>query len=268
MTRPCSWARYPIPTISSFFSNPSLTPVTMFATSERARPCSARTLRSSPARVITSTLFSSFALSPVGTGCYSVPFGPSARTVAPSIYTFTPCGMLMGFRPIRDMARSSPHVGEDFAAHLLFARVSVRHHTSGRRQERDAHPTQDRRDVVLRDVDAAARRRHSDEARDDLLVARPILEIDAQSPLLLVLEDSEVLDESLVLQELGDSHLEPRRGDVDFFVLRPARVADSRQHVGDWVASHGYQLAFTMPGTSPLSASSRKQSRHISNFRM
>src|SRR5437016_2751186 len=28
-----------------------------------------------------------------------------------------------------------------------------------------------------------------------------------------------------------------------------------------------YQLAFTMPGTSPLSASSRKHSRHISNFR-
>src|SRR5207244_11116290 len=28
-----------------------------------------------------------------------------------------------------------------------------------------------------------------------------------------------------------------------------------------------YQLAFTMPGTSPLSASSRKHRRHISNFR-
>ena len=76
----------------------------MFAISARAKPCIARIFRSSPVREITSWLPSSFALSPAGTGCISLPLGPSARTVAPSIWTFTPCGMLTGFRPIRDMA--------------------------------------------------------------------------------------------------------------------------------------------------------------------
>jgi hypothetical protein len=35
-------ARYPTPTISSFFSNPFVTPSTMLASSERVRPCRPR----------------------------------------------------------------------------------------------------------------------------------------------------------------------------------------------------------------------------------
>src|SRR5438445_561516 len=92
--------------------------------------------------------------------------------------------------------------------------------------------------------------------------------VNSQRPLLGVLQQPEVLDEPLVLQELGDPQLELRGGDVDLLVLGAARVADTGQHVGDRIAPHGaYQLAFTMPGTSPLSACSRKHRRHISNFR-
>src|SRR4029434_1051233 len=257
-----------MPTISSFRSNPSFTPVTMFATSARARPCSARTFRSSPLREMTSWLFSIFALSPAGTGCDSLPFGPSARITAPSRFTFTPCGMATGWRPIRDMRGLLPHVGEDFPADLLLARVAIGHPALRRRDQRHAHPGQDGRDLVAADVHAPPGRRDPDQPGDHLLVPHPVLEIHAQHPLLLVLEHPEVLDEALVLQQLGDAHLEPRAGDVHLLVLGPARVADTREHVGDRIASHGpYQLAFTMPGTSPLSASSRKQSRHISNFR-
>src|SRR2546422_8071349 len=50
----------------------------------------------------------------------------------------------------------------------------------------------------------------------------------AQRPLRRVLEQPEVLDEALVLQDLGDPHLEPRRRDVDLLVLGAARVADAR----------------------------------------
>src|SRR5256885_16206961 len=239
MARPCSCARYPIPTISSFLSKPFLTPLTMLATSDRARPWSARTLRSSPAREMTSTLFSTFALSPEGTGWASLPLGPSARTVAPSTWTFTPCGMGMGFRPIRDMGDLSPHVGEDFSAHSLLARVAVRQDAPRRRQQGDAHTAEDRRDPLVRDVDAPPRGRHAHEPRDHPLVGHAVLEIDAQHALLPVLEQPEVLDEALLLEELRDAHLEPRGRDVHLLVLRPARVADPGQHVGDGIAAHG-----------------------------
>src|SRR3990172_1084572 len=197
-----------MPTISSFFSKPSLTPVTMFATSARARPCSARTLRSSPAREMTIWFPSSVAVSPAGTGWASLPLGPSARTVAPSTWTFTPCGMGTGFLPIRDIVAPSPHVGEDFPAHLLLARVAVRDDAPRRRQERHAHAPEDRRDPVARDVDPPARRGHAHEPGDHLLVGGAILEVHAKRPLLRVLEHPEVLDEAPVLQDLRDAHLQ------------------------------------------------------------
>src|SRR5262247_4281288 len=228
-----------MPTMSSLRSKPSFTPVTMLAISARAKPCSARIFRSSPEREITSWLPSSFALSPAGTGWVSLPLGPSARTVAPSIWTFTPCGILTGFRPIRDMTLPLPHVGEHFAADLLLARVAIGHHALRRRDQGHAHPGQDGRDLVAAHVDAAPGRRDPDQPGDHLLVPHTVLEIHAQHPLLLVFEHPEVLDEALVLQDLGDANLEPRGGDVHLLVLGAARVTDTRQHVGDRIASHG-----------------------------
>src|SRR5574341_2407550 len=228
-----------MPTISSFFSKPSFTPATMFATSARARPCSARTLRSSPDREMTIWFPSTFAESPAGTGWASLPFGPSALTHPSATCTFTPCGMGTGFLPIRDIVAPSPHVGEDFPAHLLLARVAVRDHALRRRQERHAHPAEDRRDPAVRDVDAPARRGHPHEPGDHLLVGGTVLEVHAQRPLLRILEQPEVLDEALVLQDLRDAHFQARGGDVDLLVLGAARVADAREHVGDRIAPHG-----------------------------
>ena len=126
---------------------------------------------------------------------------------------------------------------------------------------------EDRRDAVVPDVDAAARGRDPHEAGDHLVVAGAVLQVDAQRSLLLVLEHAIVLDEPLILEQLGDAHLQLAGGNVHLLVLRAARVADACQHVGDRIAAHAYQLAFTMPGTSPFSASSRKHRRHIWNFR-
>ena len=96
----------------------------------------------------------------------------------------------------------------------------------------------------------------------------PYLRYDAQRALLAVLQHAEVLDEPLVLEQLGDPHLELGGRDVHLLVLGVAGVADAGEQVGDRIGHRmAYQLAFTMPGTSPLSASSRKHRRHIWNLR-
>src|ERR687888_2804606 len=225
-----------MPTISSFLSNGAFTPVTMFWTSDRASPWRARTLRSSPAREMTTALPSTFALSPGGRDWTSLPFGPSALTPPSTTLTFTPCGIATGFLPMRDMNHPSPHVGEDFPANALLPCVTVGEDAPRRRQEHDAHPAKDRRDPVAGDVDAPSRRGDAHEPGDHLLVPRAVLEVHAERPLLGVLQQPEVLDEALVLQELGDPQLELRRRDVDFLVFRAARVADAREHVGDRIA--------------------------------
>src|SRR2546422_670632 len=169
-----------MPTMSSLRSKPSLTPLTMLATSARAVPWRARACRWSASRVSTSVLFSSLAMSPSGRDCESLPLGPSALTSPFSTWTFTHWGMTTGFLPMRDIVSLSPYVGEDFAAHLLLARLAVGHDTPGRGHDRHAHAAE------------AGRDRFS------------------------------------------------------------------------WPP---HQLALRMPGTSPLSASSRKHRRHISNLR-
>src|SRR5438034_9174098 len=160
-----------MPTTSSFFSKGAFTPVTMFWTSDRASPWRARTLRSSPAREMTTWVPSTFALSPGGRGWTSFPFGPSALTPPSTTWTFTPCGITMGFLPIRDIVRPSPHVGEDFPAHTLLPRIAVGDDAPRRRQEGDAHTTEDRRDPLAGDVHATPRRGHGE--REDDLRTRP-----------------------------------------------------------------------------------------------
>src|SRR5262249_33945860 len=257
-----------MPTISSLRSKPSLTPETMFATSARVRPCRARTRRSSSGLAITTAAPSTLADSGAGMAWLSLPLGPSARTVPSLTCTFTPWGIGMGFLPIRDMSGSLPDVREHFAANLLLAGLAIGHHALRRGHERDPHAGEDRRNLVVGHVNAPARCRDTHQPGDHLLVARAVFEVHAQRVLLAVLEHAEVLDETLLLEQLRDADLELAGGDVALLVLGAAGVADAREEVGDRIAAHAYQLAFTTPGTSPLSASSRKHRRHISNFRI
>src|SRR5262249_14807439 len=138
-----------------------------------------------------------------------------------------------------------------------------------RRQDGDAHAAEDRWNLVLRDIDPASRTGDAHQAGDHLLVAGPVLEVHAQRALLLVLDDPVVLDEPFFLEELGDPDLQLGGRDVHLLVLGAVRVANAGQEVGDRIAHHrdgSYQLALITPGTSPLSASSRKQIRHSWNF--
>src|SRR4029453_1644968 len=175
--------------MSSLRSKPSFTPVTMLATRARVRPWSARSRRSSFSREIVSTLASTDALSPAGTGCESLPLGPSALTVPLLTLILTPLGMGMGFLPIRDMVWPLPHVGEDLAAHLLLAGVAIRHHAAGRGHHGHAHPGEDVGNLVVRDVHPTPRRGDAHQAGDDLLVAVPVLQVHAQDVLLAVVQD-------------------------------------------------------------------------------
>src|SRR5689334_22443505 len=159
-----------MPMISSLRSKPSLTPLTMLATRARARPCSARTWRSSLPRSMTSVPSCIFGVRPAGTDCASLPLGPSARTVLPSTATFTPWGILIGCLPMRDMSAPLPHVGQDFAADLLLARLAVGEHAARGREQGHAHAGQDRGNLVVSDIDATARRRHPHQPRDHPLV--------------------------------------------------------------------------------------------------
>src|SRR5690242_10851983 len=181
----------------------------MLASSERVSPCRARTLRWSELRPTVRTLASIFTDRLEGIGWLSLPFGPSARTVEPSTATFTPCGTAIGFLPIRDMASwLLPDVGQHFAAQLLLADLAVGHDPVRGREDRDPHAREDRRDLVLGHVHAAAGLGDPHDTRDDLLVARPVLQVHAQGALLVVLDHPEVLDEPLVLQDLGHAQLE------------------------------------------------------------
>src|SRR5437016_1130018 len=187
--------------MSSLRSNPSFTPVTMLAISARVSPCMARAVRWSESRVIVSTLFSSLAAIPEGTGWLSLPLGPSARIRPSSICTLTPWGIGIGCLPMRDMRDPSPHVGEHFAAHALLAGVAVGEHAPRSREQGHAHPAEDRGDLVVGDVDPPPRGGHAHESRDHFLGARPVLEVDPQRALLVVVEHAEVLDEPLVLKD-------------------------------------------------------------------
>src|SRR5438034_2218135 len=228
-----------MPTISSLRSKPLLTPVTMFATSDRVRPWMARAVRLSSPRLMRTSLFSMLAVMPGGIGCMSFPLGPSARTTPSSIRTFTPSGMVMGFLPIRDMTGSLPHVGENFSAHLLLARVTVADDAARGRHDGDAHPGQDRGHLVVGHVDAPAGLGHAHEAPDQLLVGRSVLEVHAQRPLLRIVEHAVVLDEALVLQDLGDPHLQLGAGDVHLFVFSATAVPDPGEEISDGIALHG-----------------------------
>src|SRR6266496_196654 len=212
---------------------------------------------------------------PGGTGVLSFPFGPCTSSAVSPMETFTPEGTGMTLRPTRDIVPSSlPDVAEDLAAHSL-ARGRASGHDSARGGEDvDAEAAVNAGDLVLAAVDPAARAAHPLQVRDPPLHPRPVLEEDADLPLLAVLDGLEVRDVALVLEDAGDLALQLGSGHVDLGQPCPDPVPDPGGHVRDGIGhvhrelplASAYQLALMTPGMSPESASLRKQIRHISNF--
>src|SRR5579884_4033462 len=180
----------------------------MLATSERVRPCSARSSPRSVGRVTTTSPSRCSILMRAGTCCCSVPSGPATATRAGSIVTVTPSGTGMGAFPIRLIRL--PDEGDHFAADAALLRGAARDEAGRRREDRDAHPAEHARKAVLPRVDPAARLRHALQARDDPLAVAAELEVDDQGIEGVSLLHVVVADVALLLQEAGDLDLHPR----------------------------------------------------------
>src|SRR6185437_5167076 len=128
----------------------------MLATRVRDRPCSARTLPSSLG-LVTFRVPLSRVISMGGVSSRaSVPLGPFTLTARPSRVTSTPPGISTGSRPIRDIAVSSPDVGEDFPAYAALVRLLVGHQAGRGGDDGDAEAAKHPRQVVLLGVDPQA----------------------------------------------------------------------------------------------------------------
>src|SRR5262249_45172865 len=81
----------------------------------------------------------------------SLPLAPLTFSTCPASTAWTPAGIATGFLPMRDMAApqssASEHPAQHLAAHLGDARFGVRHHAARCRQDRDAQPVIDPRQV-------------------------------------------------------------------------------------------------------------------------
>src|SRR5688500_2547037 len=97
----------------------------------------------------------------------------------------TPCGIPIGFLPIRDMAEFPPlpHVTEYFAPDARLLGVAAGHHTARGRQDAGARAAESRRHFVVSEVDAPPGPADTLEPRNDTLAPRPVLEEHADEPL-------------------------------------------------------------------------------------
>src|ERR1700723_497232 len=90
-----------MPTMSSSFFQPAVTPCTALNTSARVSPCTAACLSLARFTCKTPSLVSSEI--PSATSAETLPLGPSTRTVLPSTLYLTPAGSGISFLPIRDI---------------------------------------------------------------------------------------------------------------------------------------------------------------------
>src|SRR5215212_10775824 len=140
--------------MSSSRLKPSLTPLTLLATSARIRPWKARDLPSSSFRSNLTTLLSTDMEMPGTIAVVRLPFGPLIMTLLPSWRTSTPFGRGSSFFPIRDMCSSLPDLAEDFAADALARGLGAREHASGGRDDGEAESTENGGDLFLAAIDA------------------------------------------------------------------------------------------------------------------
>src|SRR5690242_4212742 len=89
-------------------------------------------------------------------GSFSVPSLPFAVSVCPATSTVTPCGMGTGYLPMRDMGLPSEDAAQDLAADIGGAGLVVRHDAARRRQDGDAQPVVDARQIGDPRINASA----------------------------------------------------------------------------------------------------------------
>src|SRR5260221_575614 len=164
---------------------------------------------------------------------------------------------------------SLPGLAQKFAADFGFARGAPAHQTFRRGDNADAQAADDRANIRGADISARPRTRDALYAGDHAAAVRRVLQEDAKHLARFVFVDKlEGRDVTLVLQNTRDFGLELGHGNVHALMLCCVGVANSRQKIAYGIRLHNfpvgsYQLAFTTPGISPLSAMPRKQILHI-----
>src|SRR5450631_487990 len=245
----------------------------MPATSARNVPCSALASGFNALNTSVSPDFSTLTVCPKLRD--SVPRGPMTDISPAPMVTSTLGGTLTGLLPMRDMSYSpSGHDAEHFAADTGGARLAIGHDTVRRRDDGDAQPVHHARNVILVLVDPQSRLGDAFDLLDHR-PARVVLECDVEYRLDAFADHGEAVDVAFVLEDLGNCHLDLGRRHLDSCLLRQLRIANARQHVGDWIThahlvtspARGYQLALTTPGISPRIAISRSLLRPRPNLR-
>src|SRR5215213_1516756 len=154
------------------------------------RPCSERLLRSSSGR-LTSRAPSSPCSTVIGgaTVWLRVPLGPLTVTIAagaPTIWTSTPEGTVIGSLPMRDIATSllvglwSPDVGEDFPTHALLVGLTVGQQALAGRDDGDAQTSEHLGQARVLGVHPQAGLADAANAGDRALPVTPVLERDGE----------------------------------------------------------------------------------------
>src|SRR4029453_121125 len=213
----------------------------MLATSLRMRPCTLRARRESSRRCTRAVLTSSAIVTSGSNRRMRWALGPSIRTEPVATWSFTPSGIGIGSRPMRDISSpsprrspvDSPYLADDLAAHTLPPRLAAGQDPPPRGQDADAEAAPHRRDLAVSDVDAQARAADPTDAGDhrapSLVVAQP----DAQDGEALLLDERGVGQVALLDQHARHRFLVPRPRHVDAGLARLRPVADAREHVRD-----------------------------------
>src|SRR5215469_2963517 len=208
----------------------------MFATRARTVPCITPAASFAALNTSVSPLFSIATVSPKRRE--TAPRGPLIDISPPARVTSTLAGSLIGIFPMRDMGAPSSHDAEHFAAHARGACLAVGHYTARSRNDCDPEPVHDARDIVLALVDSQSRLAHAFDLLDHR-TAGVVLQRDLELASRLLADHREALDVTLVLQYLGDRHLDLGRGHLDRGLFRHLRIANARQHVGNRI-SHAH----------------------------
>src|SRR5215813_8713563 len=160
---------------------------------------------------------------------------PLADSLRPLIWMVTPAGIATGDLPTRDMVRSSIDSTQDLAADIGGPGLVVGHDAARRRQDGDAQPVVDARQIRDLRVDAAARLRDAIDLADDgraVVVLQLDLELGRR---LAAVGRGKAADVALALQHLQHVRPQLRRRAGHVLHARPLSVADACQHIAEWV---------------------------------
>src|SRR5581483_37625 len=246
----------------------------MLLSNERIRPCLARILGSSFARV-TTILPSSCETTMSGiVNCLSVPLGPVTVISCGSTVIVTPFGMVIGSFPIRliTVILLLVHFTDKLATNALRFGFGAGHQPLGSRYDDDTATILDGRDFLGVDIITAAWLTETVDLGNASVFHRTIQD-DGKGLGGAFTADADVIDKVVGLQHLGDCCLYIGMRQIYLMLAYGDSIAHTGQHVGDrigrsCVVHMYYQLAFVTPGISPLAACSRKLRRERPNTRM